>query len=558
MYVVIADAVAKCGAFADGEDVALQWCGAVMLPSEQITGIVKLSEIYCLHYGLTTICYCMAPSLCGWKCYTHVKPVDLKLTLTWLQLPPPQSWGMPVACSSFLPWPADSIGQHPPFRCLGSGCVLELSPSKPHFAAFTDLDGFDPANGSRDTCPEGFRCVSRVSRFGRNHIGEVLNVPDTSATSGEPELYEWNCPFQNKWKENRFSSGNGETQCKDDKDCLCIQRGSPNMRTEFRNGEELIIGDFKTASGEKPGKTDVKSLHVVPHYQMRDFGRASQDDAMTLSQDPKGRSSDQHAESDKSDHLKLHLDNPHVGLGNITSLDHKHWLDRYKDTAEKMQFGLDSYHDAIEKSYQEQVRPATEAALEQSDSAQNIQIDLMKIRRFQILSGDCVNMRDTVAKLAPKLAEGGFASSFKNCEGCPDQELKCFKEGDKCRQLNCYVGFHGQPFLQRMQQLKTKLESRVVEQSAPVGSKYDDNDGEDTLDATVSHKDEAAVHSDGAAADATQDNQTIDHAESPVKGASLRTEQVIATALLRGPFPHAQSAGNQRATSRLSCGLAFL
>ncbi|CAL1143183.1 unnamed protein product [Cladocopium goreaui] len=51
----------------------------------------------------------------------------------------------------------------------------------------------------------------------------------------------------------------------------------------------------------------------------------------------------------------------------------------------------------------------------------------MRIRRFQVLASDCVNMRDTAAKVAGKPDEEAFAPSGKSEGG---DELKCFKKKD--------------------------------------------------------------------------------------------------------------------------------
>lgn len=362
---------------------------------------------------------------------------------------------MPTAFGDIPTGFADACWQHISVPGLGfcSRHALTHLSIRPRLTAFSDIDQFDPANGSKDTCPESFRCVSRVGRFGRNHIGDVIPMPDMSLGREEPELYEWNCPYKREWRENRFSSGDRDDQCKNDKDCLCIQRGSPNVHTELRDGEEIIIGEFKTASTKEPDKTDLKHLRVIPHYQIRDFGATS-----------------------------LDLNNPHTKLGMIKANGQMQWLDKYKDNAEKVQWGLDNYHDAIEKSYQEKARLVDQVARPAKNDLAKAQLDLMIIRRFQILSDDCVRMRDIVAKLAPQAAKEGFAPTGE----INGYKLRCSKEGDACRQLNCYVGFHALPFLQRMQKLKTELESVVSEQDTPVGGTEDDDD---KVDAAALSKD---------------------------------------------------------------------
>lgn len=390
--------------------------------------------------------------------------------------------------------------------------------------AFVDIDQVDPANGSKDTCPESFRCVSRVSRFGRNHIGDVIPMPDTSVVGQEPELYEWNCPYKREWKESRFSSGDGDDECKTDKDCLCIQRGSPNMHSELRDGEEVIVGEFKTASKKEPDKTDLKRLRIIPHYQIRDFGATS-----------------------------LDLDNPHTTLGMIKRFGQTQWLDKYKDNAEKVQWGLDNYHDVIEKSYQEKMRLADEVAKQEKLDAAEAQLDLMTIRRFQILSNDCVNMRDTVAKLAPQAAKEGFAPTGER----NGYKLRCLKEGDACRQLNCYVGFHALPFLQRIQKLKTKLEAVVSEQDAPVGGTEDEDD---KVEAAASSKDGTTIGSSDDH-DAAHHGGTVretSSAQDHVAVSSLGTTGPLDAALLSGKLLHFRPAGRQRVRPRLNHGRLFL
>lgn len=295
-------------------------------------------------------------------------------------------------------------------------------------------------------CEEGFRCVSRISKFGTGHWGQVDPGKEEIADDGSAPVYEWGCPFQGEWSENKYESGPGDDQCTDEGDCICIARGSPDMHTELEGGHEKIIGRFETQSGKAHLGHEPQLIHVIPHYWMR-----------------------------TKDGAPFDIDNPHSGLGTVKEFDREEWLLKYKEEAPKIQSALDKLRATIDAEYRAKVQDggpfvcdgAQSAGQEPSLTKAETQMDLMRIRRFQVLANDCVDMRDTAAKVAGKAEEETFAPSGKSEGG---DELKCFKKKDstECQQLNCYRGFEDQGFLDRLQLLKTQLDSCKPEEDTPL------------------------------------------------------------------------------------------
>lgn len=296
-------------------------------------------------------------------------------------------------------------------------------------------------------CEEGFRCVSRISKFGTGHWGQVdVGKEEIADAEGSAPVYEWGCPFQGEWSENKYESGPGDDQCTDEGDCMCIARGSPDMHTELEGGHEKIIGKFETQSGKANLGHEPQLIEVIPHYSLR-----------------------------TKDGAPFDIDNPHSGLGTVKEFDREEWLLKYKEEAPKIQSALDKLRAAIDAEYRAKVQDggpfvcdgAQPAGQEPSMTKAETQLNLMRIRRFQVLASDCVNMRDTAAKVAGKPDEEAFAPSGKSEGG---DELKCFKKKDstECQQINCYRGFEDQGFLDRLQLLKTQLDSCRPEEDTPL------------------------------------------------------------------------------------------
>jgi len=296
-------------------------------------------------------------------------------------------------------------------------------------------------------CEEGFRCVSRISKFGTGHWGQIdVGKEEIADVEGSAPVYEWGCPFQGEWSENKYESGPGDDQCTDEGDCICIARGSPDMHTELEGGHEKIIGKFETQSGKAHLGHEAQLIQVIPHYSLR-----------------------------TKDGAPFDIDNPHSGLGTVKEFDREEWLLKYKEEAPKIQGALDKLRATIDAEYRAKVQdgapfvcdgaqpPGQEPSLTKAET----QLNLMRIRRFQVLASDCVNMRDTAAKVAGKPDEETFAPSGKSEGG---DELKCFKKKDstECAQLNCYRGFEDQGFLDRLQLLKTQLDSCRPEKDTPL------------------------------------------------------------------------------------------
>jgi len=209
------------------------------------------------------------------------------------------------------------------------------------------------------------------------------------------------------------------------------------MHTELEGGHEKVIGRFETESGKANLGHEPQLINVIPHYFMR-----------------------------TKDGAPFDIENPHSGLGVVKEFDREEWLLKYKEEAPKIQGALDKLRAAIDAEYRSKVQdgapfvcdgaqpPGEEPSLTKAET----QLGLMRVRRFQVLASDCVNMQDTAAKLAGRPEEESFAPSGKTEGG---DELKCYRKKDsvECQQLNCYRGFEDQGFLDRLQLYKSQLDS---------------------------------------------------------------------------------------------------
>eukprot|EP00427_Karlodinium_veneficum_P010128 CAMPEP_0169076166 /NCGR_PEP_ID=MMETSP1015-20121227/8205_1 /TAXON_ID=342587 /ORGANISM="Karlodinium micrum, Strain CCMP2283" /LENGTH=327 /DNA_ID=CAMNT_0009135615 /DNA_START=90 /DNA_END=1070 /DNA_ORIENTATION=+ len=304
------------------------------------------------------------------------------------------------------------------------------------------------------TCQEGFRCVSRVGRFGSEHVYEVsrenakLAQSMNKASSAESEdggqqqpkkeepsvnEYEWNCPVKGRWEQDRFETGEEFEQCREAKDCICIARGSEDNYVELNNGLEKRHETVEAEIGCGGGKTHKIPIVVTPHYPIR---------RVPESFDP---------------------DNINADMGEIEELPADMWVETYKINAPKIQAALDSLRTYINETYSEKVadKPfvcgANIPGQLPSMTPDEVHEASIKIRRFQILQQDCANMRDTVPYLVSPTNEthnppGHQFLSVKT-------KLNCYKAkgGDTCLQLNCYSGIEDSIFRDRLREYEAKM-----------------------------------------------------------------------------------------------------
>lgn len=301
------------------------------------------------------------------------------------------------------------------------------------------------------TCQEGFRCVSRVRRFGLNHTHEVLvgQARDAQMSSGdakvgengkpvqnEPEVeeYEWNCPVQDRWVADRFESGVEADQCREERDCVCIARGAEDSFTELKDGLEKRHETVEAEVGCGGGKSQKIPLIVIPHYQQRKL-------------------------SDHFDPMNVNSD-----LGEVVQQPSAEWVSTYKHTAPRMQIALDSLKTWISDTFDQKVLdkqfvcgppiPDKEATMSPDD----VHEASVKIRNFQVLQKDCENMRDTVPLLiSPKNEK----VSPPGQEFISDKKLNCYKlkDGDACVQLNCYSGHEDTTFKDHLREFEARMMS---------------------------------------------------------------------------------------------------
>lgn len=306
------------------------------------------------------------------------------------------------------------------------------------------------------TCQEGFRCVSRVGRFGTDHVKEVLRDKarvaqsqnkadmeggeaaeggDQAAKKGDPtvEEYEWNCPVQQNWVQDRFESGVEADQCREEKDCICIARGAEDSYVELKDGLEKRHETVEAEIGCGGGKTQKIQLVVIPHYPIR---------SVPESFDP---------------------DNINSDMGEIMEWPSEMWVNTYKNNASKLQAALDKLKHFISETYSQKVAdkpfvcgsplPGQNPTM----TPDEVHEASVKIRRFQILQQDCANMRDTVPMLISPTSEkvsppGQQFLSLK-------QKLNCYKGkgGDTCLQLNCYTGHDDTIFRDHLREFEAKM-----------------------------------------------------------------------------------------------------
>lgn len=295
-------------------------------------------------------------------------------------------------------------------------------------------------------CSEGYRCVSRVDRFGRNHaLGKlVAALPEVGSDD-----YEWNCPHKGRWDDTRYDTNTekGSGECQQPGDCLCIQKaalvgrkpakGQPIVEpfSFLRDGQEQVGGKFMAEVGCLNEKKLLENpITIVPHYPMRDLD------------------------------IEFAPEDIYADMGDMTYLPRDAFLDEYKrNAAPKMQASLDTLYHWLKKTYANNVEdkafvcgPADSPDETPQFNAQEVKEALSKIRRFLILSQDCQAMNANINKIARLPQDKEFA---------PDgtfayEPLNCYKikDRDGCQQLNCYAGPEEHLFRSQLKMFRSLME----------------------------------------------------------------------------------------------------
>jgi len=294
-------------------------------------------------------------------------------------------------------------------------------------------------------CMEGFRCVSRIGRFNKNHYGEVDAAAGKAVPDPKVPEYEWNCPGTDRvWKADEFVTGVEGNECNVQKhphDCLCVSRGSSTAKTNLVEGEERVHGWFDIQPLRPGEQIEKHELTIIPHYQIRQFA------------------------------LGAHVEDVHSSLGHIVSMPREEWIQMYADMAPRMQKSLDTLKTLLDTEFKEKVQdkpfvcgeaswPDDHPALTPAES----QTAASRIRRFMLLSADCSMMRDNAAKLIPDLEDEQFFGAS------PGVKLNCYKvKGtQRCQQLNCYRGYDDALFRAHLREFKKQMDSCRPEKDIPV------------------------------------------------------------------------------------------
>ncbi|CAK0866968.1 unnamed protein product [Prorocentrum cordatum] len=325
-------------------------------------------------------------------------------------------------------------------------------------------------------CPEGFRCISRVGRFGYGHSGKVRKGLEKGVPESELNDYEWGCPVHGVWKPDSFEAGKEDGLCREDRDCLCASRGWTDGYSTLEGGKEKITGKFEYQLGTPAGGTSKKDLTLTPHYPMRKM----------------------------PDEPLFDIANPHSDFGKVSWLPREEWLKEFKQHAPRVQLAMDQLRDWIDATNKNNVKnkipPETGKPIlcistltpkdafgkpigEPAFSSSEVQDVAGRLRRFQSLMHDCKKLRDNVAKLSPgtmsddvKFGEGG------NYRG---NRLNCYKKDgeQECLQLNCYTDDVDMALRHRVRDWKSQVDECVSEELYKL--KMRKNDGTEKATATA-------------------------------------------------------------------------
>ncbi|CAK0839574.1 unnamed protein product [Prorocentrum cordatum] len=288
------------------------------------------------------------------------------------------------------------------------------------------------------TCAEGFRCVSRVRRFGYDHAIEVDASKAAEVEDPRMEDYEWDCPVNGKWMRYSYETGTDPGTCRAENDCLCIASASSSSKSTLVDGQEKIVGNFKVQVGPaKDHEFKDATLTVIPHYKLRRV-------------------------PNMFDH-----DDPHSDFGKIFVIPRSFWLNESKETSWKVQRALDELRVWLHNRYVDKVQGKENVQCNDTQflSKPEQQQASAKIRRFLMMQKECEQLRETMGKLSPRLSDEQFVAEQGKRLG--QQALNCFtveKDSRTCQQLNCYTGPDDTPFQQEVLKLKEKVDSCSPEQ----------------------------------------------------------------------------------------------
>lgn len=263
----------------------------------------------------------------------------------------------------------------------------------------------------------------------------------------EPPLYEYACPGmdphtgQYVWKADMYDSD--PMACDRQDDCYCVPRGFSNARTSITDkGKEVIEVNPPyqkqtcggASGGSKKNHLLGKTIRIIPHYEILDLKPGFDPDDMN------------------------------TDMGDIVELPREPFQKKYLEIAPKMQMSLDQLAAEMRQMQEEHglVEPSDPKsggiphAVPDVCSGGEAQVKeaLGKIRRLQILSSHCEDLRDNMARIAPSLEDEQFSRN--------GADLHCYraKPGDgACQQLNCYRGPEDQEFLRKVQELRMKLDA---------------------------------------------------------------------------------------------------
>lgn len=293
-------------------------------------------------------------------------------------------------------------------------------------------------------CREPYHCVSRVKKFGREHYGDIDPAKVDALDDKNTEDYEWRCPHDEQWSLDMYDQGSADDpELCGPGDCKCVAPASNQGEGTISNGQEKFTGDFEVMT-ENADFTKRERMTIVPHYYAHLF---------------KGS-----VDPEKS---------PYGYLGAPVYYPRDFWLNTYKASSGKsMQLKMDKLHDSIDKVMkivdEKMVPDATGGMpLIKDFMPKELIVDTLAwIRGFNVLSKDCVKLRDTAEKLAGSAEEQVFSAAGKH----HGQLLNCFHVpgSNACQQLNCYTDDENISWQQDMLKLKHQLMNpfRTAEENA--------------------------------------------------------------------------------------------
>lgn len=361
-----------------------------------------------------------------------------------------------VLGGAFVPWDDTAIASGPAGR----------APRPPRVGS-----SFGDNDAKITVCKEGFRCVSKISRFGAGHVenkeveldkareaqnankeagGQTTAGVNSTESPQKPqedngentEEYEWDCPAAHKWEKDKFESGGDVDQCRDADDCICIARGAENSTVQLVEGSEKRQETVETEKGCGGSQSEQRqTLWIIPHYQFRNLPE------------------------------KFDPDDVNSAMGSVYEYPKDDWIKEYKSQAPKMQHSLDRLRHYIQHTYNRKVAGRGPGQAVCGEAAPGMQVSMrpdevheavVKLRRFQMLQQDCVQMRDTVPTLISPTSEKVLPAGQQfqpDGLGLDKEPLNCYKGKDSpvCVQLNCYTGHDDTSFRDNMREFEAKM-----------------------------------------------------------------------------------------------------